>query len=501
MHLVEQLEPRTLLAGGPDVYEQYLICLINRTRANPVAEAARYHVGLNEGVPADELISSASKPPLAINPNLQQSAQDHAQWMIDTDTYSHIGVDGSTPDERDRLAGYVFSPPAAWAENIAFSGQLTTLPDVMAAMDRLHMNLFVDTGVDGRMHRTTMLQESLREIGVGLVSGDLTTTNGVIKAWMLSEDLAYRTGDNFITGVIFADTIKKDGFYTPYEGFGQVRVTATSSTGAVYQTISWDTGGYSLEVPAGTYRLVFSGGDLPAPVVRESVIVGTANVLQDVNATGMPGIPTISSLGKLLVNGTAGDDHITVESLVDRVRVTVNDSTWDLPRKSVRRIEVHGGTGNDTIDIGPDLPSSRLYGDDGNDSIFGGAGNDTIHGGIGDDTIDGRGARNLIYGEDGADNLLGGEDNDRIYGGAGNDTIIGGAGNNKLCGDDGNDRVEGQDGNDTIIGGLGVDTLIGGSGSNSIKTKDATADTIVIGTGRDTISQDKLLDIQTALMV
>ena len=465
MHFVEQLEPRTLLAGGPDVYEQYLICLINRARANPVAEAARYHVGLNEGVPTDELISSAPKPPLAINPNLQQSAQDHAQWMIDTDTYSHSGVNGSTPDERDRLAGYVFTPPAAWAENIAFSGQLTTLPDVMAAMDRLHLNLFVDTGVNGRTHRTTMLQQSLREVGVGLVSGDLSTDSGVIKAWMLSQDLAYRTGNNFITGVIFADTMKKDGFYTPYEGFGQVSVTATSSTGTAYQTTSWDSGGYSLEVPAGTYRLVFSGGDLPAPVVRENVIVGTANVLQDVNATGTPGVPTRSYLGKLLVNGTAGDDHITVENLVERVRVTVNDSTWDLPRKSVKRIEVHGGTGNDMIDIGPGLPSSRLYGDDGNDSISGGEGND------------------------------------RIYGGAGNDTIIGGVGNDRLYGDDGDDRLDGQDGNDAVIGGLGADTLIGSLGLNFLKARDATADTIVIGVGRDTISQDKLLDIRTTLVV
>lgn len=452
-----------LLAGGPDVYEQYLISLINRARANPVAEAARYHVGLNEGIPANELITPAPKPPLAINPNLQQSAQDHAQWMIDTDTYSHIGVNGTTAEDRDRLAGYVFAPPAAWAENIAYSGQTAELPDVMAAMDRLHMNLFADTGVDGRMHRQTMLQESLREGGVGLVSGDLTTSSGVIKAWMLSEDLAYSTGYNFITGVIFADTIKKDGFYTPYEGFSKVGITATSSTGAIYQTTSWDSGGYSLQVPPGTYHVVFSGGDLPSTVVRENVVVGATNVLQDLNATGMPGVPILTYMGKLLINGTAGNDHITVESLTDRVQVTVNDSTWDLPRKSVKRIEVHGDAGDDTIEIGPDLPSARLYGDDGNDSILGGAGNDTMHGG------------------------------------AGNDTIIGGDGNDRLYGDDGDDRLDGQGGNDVVSGGYGADTLIGSSGSNTIRARDAIADTIIVGAGRDAISQDKLLDIQTTL--
>ncbi len=465
MHFVEQLEQRTLLAAVPDVYEQYLICLINRARSDPAAEAARYHVALNEGVSADELISATPRPPVAINLNLQQSAQDHAQWMIDTDTFSHIGPDGSDAADRDSEAGYVFNSPSAWGENIAFSGQLTALPDVMDAIERLHKNLFVDVGVDGRTHRTTMLQESSSEVGVGLVSGDFAMPTFVAKAWMLSEDFAFRTGYHFVTGVIFADTIKKDSFYTPYEGFGQVSVTATSSTGTVYRATSWDTGGYSLQVPAGTYRLIFSGGDLPTPVVRENIVVGNANVLQDVNATGMVGLPTLSSSGTLMVNGTAGDDHIAVENLIDRVRVTVNNSTWDLPRKSLKRIDVRAGAGDDLISIGVDLPKARLFGEDGNDTIYGGNGNDTI------------------------------------YGGTGNDAIYGGAGSDRLYGDDGNDRIDGQGGNNTIVGGAGADTLIGGSGSNFIKAKDCAADTIVTGAGHNTLSLDRLLDIRTTLLV
>ena len=500
MHFAEQLEKRTLLAAVPDVNEQYLICLINRARANPAAEADRYGIPLNEGVPADDMISPDPKSPLAINLNLQQSARDHAQWMVDTGSFSHIGADESTPGDRDVAAGFAFNSPSAWGENIAFSGQLTKLPEVMAAMERLHMNLFVDSGVGGRIHRAELLQDSFREIGVGLVNGDWATPDGTAKIWMLSEDFAYRTGFTFITGVIFADTIRKDGFYTPYEGFGQVSVTATSSTGTVYNTTSWDSGGYSLQVPAGTYRLVFSGGDLPAPVVREGIVVTDENVLQDVDATAMPGMPAIGARGMLTIDGTPGNDRITVESLTDRLRITVNASSWDLPRKPVKRIQVHGGAGNDVIEIGPGLPSSTLYGDGGNDTINGGDGNDRLWGGPGDDRIDGRLGRDLIYGEDGADVLFGGDRPDTIYGGAGNDTIVGGPGNDKLWGDGGNDNIDGQDGRDTIIGGSGADSLIGGTSNDVIKARDGAADTIVTGAGRDIIRWDRLLDIRTNLL-
>src|SRR5262245_47190689 len=52
LQCIEQLEQRTLLPIAPDAYEHYLVCLINRARANPAGEAARYRVALNEGVPA-----------------------------------------------------------------------------------------------------------------------------------------------------------------------------------------------------------------------------------------------------------------------------------------------------------------------------------------------------------------------------------------------------------------------------------------------------------------
>src|SRR5437016_2552832 len=66
---VEPLERRDLLSAVfPTNLEQYLVELVNRARADPPAEAARYGIALNEGVPAADTISTAPKQPLAINP-------------------------------------------------------------------------------------------------------------------------------------------------------------------------------------------------------------------------------------------------------------------------------------------------------------------------------------------------------------------------------------------------------------------------------------------------
>src|SRR5437764_1681142 len=96
---LELLEPRRLLAAVfPTNYEQYLVELINRGRANPTAEAARYSIDLNEGLAAGT-ISTAAKEPLAINPYLTSAAHGHSQWMIDTDTFSHTGLNGTDPGQ------------------------------------------------------------------------------------------------------------------------------------------------------------------------------------------------------------------------------------------------------------------------------------------------------------------------------------------------------------------------------------------------------------------
>lgn len=86
-------------AGSPDAHEQLLLELVNRARANPPEEAARFGIDLNEGLPAGT-ISPEAKPPLAMHPRLVEAARAHSAWMLENDTFSHTGEGGSTVSQR-----------------------------------------------------------------------------------------------------------------------------------------------------------------------------------------------------------------------------------------------------------------------------------------------------------------------------------------------------------------------------------------------------------------
>src|SRR5690606_34577480 len=123
--VLESLESRRLLAAVyPSAVETYVVELINRARANPNAEVARYATAtfnvLNEGItnPADR-ITADPKQPLAINPFITDAARQHSQWMINVDIFAHQGINGSTPGDRMTAAGYAWN---GYGENIAWRG-------------------------------------------------------------------------------------------------------------------------------------------------------------------------------------------------------------------------------------------------------------------------------------------------------------------------------------------------------------------------------------------
>src|SRR5271163_4145505 len=92
---IQGLEPRYLLTAGPTADEQYQLELINRARANPAAEAARFGIDLNEGLAAGT-ISSSPLPPLAFNPDLVQAAQDYTTALLGAYNYFDHSLNGST---------------------------------------------------------------------------------------------------------------------------------------------------------------------------------------------------------------------------------------------------------------------------------------------------------------------------------------------------------------------------------------------------------------------
>jgi hypothetical protein len=287
----------------PSNYEQYLVELINRARADPLAETARTGLSdLNEGVPPEDTISPDPKQPLAIHLMLTDAARLHSQWMINTDTFSHYEpAPRATPGNRMSLAGYSFVPSWTWGENIAIYMSYPNAPDTTATVAALHDALFVDEDYLDRGHRVNLLNGTFKEIGAGVATGLFYSSPYQWQSVDCTEDFAmssYLAGDSFITGVAYDDTlVTGDDFYTPGEGLGGVTITAVRQSDSLTRTMTtWPSGGYSLRVPPGTYTVTAAGGGLGGTVVTTGVVVGTSNIKRDFRPDMvLPPAPTVAA--------------------------------------------------------------------------------------------------------------------------------------------------------------------------------------------------------------
>ena len=255
--VVEVVEPRRLLTTfSLTPQEQYFVELINRARANPVAEANRLGIDLNDDLPAGTLTGEARQP-LAPNQTLNVGAERHSRDMLTQNYFSHTGRDGSSPTQRVERLGY----DGVAAENIAYRGGFPSL-NRDGIVDRLHRDLW-----DSASHRQGMLVSgrNYREVGLGLEDGTFRArgTDGVVRdfdAAMVTELFGRSTnGRRFVTGVVFDDANSgslNNGFYNIGEGLGGGLVVARNvATGQEYTGRVQAAGGYAVLVPDGEYTV------------------------------------------------------------------------------------------------------------------------------------------------------------------------------------------------------------------------------------------------------
>ena len=228
----ETLQPRELMAidFGTSVQpaidisaeEQLMIELVNRARANPGAEAARYGIDLNAGLSGDNRVNSSSKAPLAPNAALQIASALHSTDMLIRDYFAHDGKDpapnGKTPSNRAASAGY----NGGAGENLSLWP--TNGRDQETNVLGSHQSLFESPG-----HRSNMLTESYKDIGVGIETGDYSGDlfQGHTHLTMLTTE-KFGLGDptrKAITGVVFNDTTVDNDFYNLGEGVSGARDT------------------------------------------------------------------------------------------------------------------------------------------------------------------------------------------------------------------------------------------------------------------------------------
>ncbi len=256
----------------PTAREQYIVELINRARSDPAAEAARQGIGLNDDL-APGTITTTAKQPVAISPLLVDSANAHSLSMILEDYFSHTGSDGSTPSERIFRAGWEHENLGySTGENLSFFGSTdTSIANALETLDAQHKGL-----IESESHREIIMTDRFTEIGVGQQIGEFQGST----VSMITENFA-DAGRTYLTGVAIDDG-DGDDFYDVGEGLEDIQVTATGSTGT-FTTTTWSSGGYTLELDAGTYNVTFSGGAFGAGYDAGSITVANQNVKVDAN--------------------------------------------------------------------------------------------------------------------------------------------------------------------------------------------------------------------------
>ena len=254
--------------------EQLIVELVNRARMDPRSEEIRLAEPLASGM------SSSPIEALAVVPTLSDAAEAHSEDMDNQNYFSHTGRDGDRPWDRAQESGHENSYVG---ENIGWIGSTRTSFDEQARAEAHHHNLWDSDG-----HQANLMSDNWSEIGVGYDYGSYQGYNGSTFVTELFSD----TGKSYLTGVVIEDE-DGDEFYDIGEGQGDVRITAFNEDEA-FATSTWDSGGYSLALPPGTYTVVFEGGDLDEPYETE-VTIGADNVKLDVLDDGGTSVITLSA--------------------------------------------------------------------------------------------------------------------------------------------------------------------------------------------------------------
>ena len=433
--------------------EQYMLELINRARLNPAAEASRFNLDLNAGLPAGT-IDTTAKQVLAPNSNLEEAATDHSLWMLETDTFSHNGINDTDAGTRMATHGYDFKGQWIWRENLAWVGS-TGAMDSAQAIDQHHEGLY-----RSEHHRENTFDSGVREIGIGQMQGKFTYQGTTYNSSMLTEKFAATGTDVFVTGVAYRD-YSEDQFYSIGEGLGDIGFAVRGSQIASEQTQTGTAGGYALKVvPSSEVIIDVTNGSKVLAQVQVDTTDGNTKLDLEIGSDDEK-VLLLSSSSKLLGGihnaRLLGSDDLSLTGTSSRDQMIGNDADN----------MIDGGRGRDNI-----------WGGDGQDYILGGSARDKIWGGNGSDKIDGGGGRDVLFGGKQHDEISGGNGRDRLVGGGGNDDLYGGNNNDKLIGKGGSDALFGGNDDDWLDGGGGRDVMTGGDGR----------DTFVFRKGHDTIT-------------
>ena len=199
-----------------------------------------------------------------------------------------------------------------------------------------------------------------------------------------------------------------------------------SANGGTHATLARDLGTITMDLKSVERIEVTPLAGADSITINDLTGTGVKQIAIDL---ALPGTVGDGQNDSVIVNGTAGGNHINITAVGSMVTVGgLSEQVTIAHAEPGDLLSINGGGGRDTIDASA-LPAATML--------------LTLDGGDGNDTI---------IGSHGADTLIGGAGNDTVTGGAGTDVATLGAGNDVFIWNQG-------DGSDTINGEAGFDTL------------------------------------------
>ncbi len=326
--LLERLEDRLVLANFAWTAEEvYMLELVNRARANPVAEAARLGVDLTEGLSAGELARLVPSEPLALNDKLTLAARAHSADMAARAFFDHVNPDGKDPTDRATAQGYSYSA----GENIAAG---------YTSIDAAHKAWLISLGHRLNvfsLHETFDDNFKYTEFGFGVFIPPKGSSAEYISYY--SQEYGYQ-GLNpslYVLGVVYDDR-DADSFYTMGEGMGNVRVEVRSKLAGEPIVASYTTdvvGNYQIAVEPGEYNLVFV--DLATGLTKtQSLTVSNQNIKVDAKSSELITPDSVDDHvgeGAVLNGSSRLDGSLTIVTLDTNQRPIVfyqNNGNWQV---------------------------------------------------------------------------------------------------------------------------------------------------------------------------
>ncbi len=338
------------MVTSADALERYMLELINAERA------------------------AVGRAPLQLEQHLNQSAEDHSEWMLAADRFSHTGAGGSSAGDRMRDAGFDFSNGWAWGENIGYQSERGD-PGLFDDVADIHGRLMNSSG-----HRANILSSNYDYVGLGI---ELDEFNGYTVV-MVTQNFARTGGDVLLDtgggGPLPPPPDPDPVFdFTPPPPDTPHRVTGTSGDDRLNGTSDMDEifgygGNDLLRGRAGDDTLYGGDGNdiLRGQGGGDELVGGAGFDRADYKGSSAAVRADLGNPGSNS-GAAAGDTYASIEWLF-------GSSHGDALVGDGNANQIWGGKGHD-----------RIYGMKGDDILRGGPGHDKIHGQTGNDTLYGNG--------------------------------------------------------------------------------------------------------------